>query len=74
MPTKNIHEDIIVVLNDGSTYSNISGAEVRILGDRALEELSATGNPQHITAARYFNLTNPVHLRMLADYIEENRW
>lgn len=74
MPTKNIHEDIIVVLSDGSTYSNIRGAEIRILGECALEELEASGNPQDITAARYFNLTNPVHLRMLADHIEENRW
>ena len=49
-------------------------AEVRVYGEAAIEAMQPHEHPDDHTTVRTYDLTNPVHLRMLADYIEENRW
>lgn len=59
---------LIVVLNDGETYSEVAGCEVRWLNNVGDDD-----SPIDAPASLYFNLTNPIHLRMLADCIERER-
>lgn len=51
-------------------------ADVRVYGEAAIEamQLAPQENVSDYTVARIYDLTNPVHLRMLADYIEKERW
>jgi hypothetical protein len=65
--------NLIIILNDGETYSNLPGSAVVLLGDSGLEKLNNGEDIEDIVAARTYDLTNPVHLRMLADHIEKNR-
>ena len=49
-------------------------AEVRVYGEAAINYMQPHEHPDDYTTARIYDLTNPVHLRMLADYIEKERW
>jgi hypothetical protein len=49
-------------------------AEARVYGEAAIDAMQPHEHPDDHTSARIYDLTNPVHLRMLADYIEKERW
>lgn len=66
-------DNLIILLNDGETYSNLPGSTVVLLGDTGIERLNNGEDIEDIVAARTYDLTNPVHLRMLADFIEKTR-
>ena len=68
-------KNIITLLNDGETFTSAEGTSVCFLsdddvellasGERTIDELvSAVGR-------RRYDLTNPAHLRMLADRLEK---
>lgn len=64
---------IVITFPDG-TYAPLRGCEALEIGERGLERLAEGEAVGEVTPRRYFTLTNPVHLRMLADHIEANRW
>lgn len=51
-------------------------ADVRVYGEAAIEamQLAPQENVSEYNTARIYDLTNPGHLRALADYIEKERW
>ena len=65
--------NIIAILNDGETYTSLEGCTVAFLDDRAMELVNQGDAPCDADASEVFDLTNPVHLRMLADHLEKLR-
>ena len=66
-------KNIIALLNDEETFTSAEGTSICVVDDKNLELLQ-DGAP--IGEWRYlerYDLTNPVHLRMLADRIEKSR-
>lgn len=49
-------------------------AEARVYGEAALVAMKPHEHTDDYVAARTYDLTNPAHLRALADYIEKERW
>jgi hypothetical protein len=49
-------------------------AEARVYGEAAIDSMQPHEHPDDHVAARTWELTNPAHLRALADYIEKERW
>jgi hypothetical protein len=49
-------------------------AEARVYGEAAIDAMQPHEHPDEHVTARIYDLSNPVHLRMLADYIEKERW
>lgn len=66
-------KNIITLLNDEETFTSAEGTSICVVDDKNLDLLHA-GEP--LGEWRYlerYDLTNPVHLRLLADRIEKNR-
>lgn len=63
---------IITLLNDNETFTSVEGTSVAVVTEKDLELLQDGARDEWRYLERY-DLTNPVHLRMLADRIEKNR-
>jgi len=66
-------ESIITLLNDEETFTSFEGTSVCVLKD---DDLALLQDGEPLGEWRYlerYDLTNPVHLRMLADRIEKSR-
>jgi hypothetical protein len=65
--------NIITLLNDEETFTSLEGTSVCVLKD---DDLALLQDGEPLGEWRYlerYDLTNPVHLRMLADRIEKSR-
>ena len=76
---------IFVINKENHTILPLRSADVRVYGEAGAEAVQAVKpNPtldklrgpaiDEVQAARCYDLTNPAHLRALADYIERERW
>lgn len=63
-------EHLITLLNDGDTYSNLEGTTVAVVDDAGLDALQSEEDARFLMQ---YDLSNPVHLRLLADRIEKSR-
>ena len=66
-------EHLITILNDDDTWTDTVGTCVKVFNSANYELVSQGANPAHQSGLATYDLTNPVHLRMLADRIEKNR-
>lgn len=70
-------KNIITLLNDGETFTSTEGTSVCFLSDDDVDALSSGEHTiDELVCAvgrRRYDLTNPAHLRMLADRIEKTR-
>jgi hypothetical protein len=70
-------KNIITLLNDGETFTSAEGTSVCFLSDDDVDALSSGEHTiDELVGAvgrRRYNLTNPAHLRMLADRLEQRR-
>jgi hypothetical protein len=66
-------KNAITILNDEETYTNLEGCTVALLGDADLERIDQGASLRTISPQMAFDLSNPVHLRLLADRIERSR-
>ena len=65
--------NIITLLNDEETFTSLEGTSVCVLKD---DDLALLQDGEPLGEWRYlerYDLTNPIHLRMLADRIEKSR-
>jgi hypothetical protein len=67
----------ITLLNDGETFTSTEGTSVCLLSEDDVDLLASgertIGELVGAVGRRRYDLTNPVHLRMLADRIEKSR-
>jgi hypothetical protein len=70
-------KNIITLLNDGETFTSAEGTSVCFLSDADVDALASGEHTiDELVAAvgrRRYDLTNPAHLRALADRIEKSR-
>jgi len=70
-------KNIITLLNDGETFTSAEGTSVCFLSDADVDALASGEHTiDELVAAvgrRRYDLTNPVHLRALADRLEKSR-
>lgn len=64
--------EIITLLNDDETWTSIAGTKVVVLTPEDFTEVENGHKPMSL-ATKAYDLTNPVHLRLLADEIENLR-
>lgn len=62
-------DNMITLLNDGETFTSTKGTAVYIVSDENLEKLGDCTEWHYIEC---YDLTNPAHLRMLADRLEKS--
>jgi len=63
----------ITLLNDGETFTSTEGTSVCVVTEKDLELLQDGAPLGEWRYLERYDLTNPVHLRMLADRIEKGR-
>ena len=66
-------KNTIVVLNDEETFTSLDGSYVYMLDDENMSTLNETEDLYNVATIASYDLSNPVHLRMLADRIEKSR-
>ena len=66
-------EHLVTILNDDEMWTETVGTTVKVLNSADFELVSQGSNPMSRDGLATYDLTNPVHLRMLADRIERNR-
>jgi hypothetical protein len=66
-------KNIITLLNDEETFTSAEGTSVCVLTDKDMDLLQDGAPLGEWRYLERYDLTNPVHLRMLADRIEKNR-
>lgn len=66
-------KNTIVVLNDEESFTSLDGSCVYVLDDENMAVLEESGDLYNVATVASYDLSNPVHLRMLADRIEKNR-
>ena len=66
-------KNTIVVLNDEETFTSLDGSYVAVLDDENMSTLNETEDLYNVATIASYDLSNPVHLRMLADRIEKSR-
>jgi hypothetical protein len=63
----------ITLLNDGETFTSTEGTSVCVVAEKDLELLQEGAPLSEWRYLERYDLTNPVHLRLLADRIEKGR-
>ena len=63
----------LTVLDDNDTYSDIHGSSVMMLTSDDADKMVEEDEKPSYLAKKVYDLTNPVHLRILADEIERLR-
>ena len=67
-------KNIIALLNDGETFTSAEGSSVCFLSDGDVDALSSGESTidelVSVVGRRRYDLTNPSHLRALADRLE----
>ena len=66
-------EHFITILNDDDLWTDTQGTNVKVLSLAEYEMVLQGADPFLRNGLATYDLTNPVHLRMLADRIEANR-
>jgi hypothetical protein len=66
-------KNIITLLNDEETFTSTEGTSVCVLTDKDMDLLQDGAPLGEWRYLERYDLTNPVHLRMLADRIEKSR-
>jgi hypothetical protein len=66
-------KNIIALLNDEETFTSAEGSSVCVVDAAELALLQAGAPLGEWRYLERYDLTNPVHLRMLADRIEKSR-
>jgi hypothetical protein len=66
-------KNIITLLNDEETFTSAEGTSICVLTDKDMDMLQDGAPLGEWRYLERYDLTNPVHLRMLADRIEKNR-
>lgn len=66
-------KNIIAILNDEETFTDLEGSYVAVLDDENMAVLDETGDLYNVATRATFDLSNPADLRALADLIEAGR-